>query len=178
MEQCWTPIGPECKCNMNCACLWLHTLCWMTVFICMFAACLNVLSCALQRVVGTADACIFNCQTSGRVTGWGLWTEAELNPATLSCHCLTAFLTLLTVFLFLSSVFLPGWVVLADLHWDTAIVLIALICQRAFVVAGEHSNITPKHCGGAMWMLLSSPWWLRVELSRMNRQASFYTHKK
>ena len=85
-----------------------------------------------------------------RVEGGGPWTEAATLPSHLICFisaCLPGSSHLLPV-----SVLV--WVVLADLHWDTAMTLIALICQRAPVVAGEHGNISPKHCGDAMWILL------------------------
>lgn len=137
----------------------LHTLCSLVLPIYM---CVNVWLYALQRVAWTIDACIFNCQASVRVGGKGpldrRWTK--LSHAGLSLNLfplrLPSSLTLSPSLCFSPSLLV--WVVLADLHWDTAMTLIALICQWAPVVAGEHSNTTPKHRGNSMWILLSFRW--------------------
>lgn len=123
----------------------------------------------------TTDACIFNCQLQCESwrkrpldRGW-----AKLSRAALSLHLFPLWRPP-SLRLFVSLVFV--WVVLADLHWDTAMTLIAVICQWAPVVAGEHSDITPKHCGGgAVRISLSSRWWVRAELLKKKRQSNAHT---
>ncbi len=106
-----------------------------------------------------------------RVRRRGPWTEAELNSAVLPCHLICFFPDCL-------SRSLAVWVVLADLHWDIAMILIALICQWTPAVVGVHSNITPKHGVGAMWILLSFHWWLTYLSCWEGGYRPTFTHSK